>query len=87
VRCSLRIGTVVRMSRTVPLDVLVRCDQNRLFGCGATCYVPAILLKLYGSDLVKVVGGGNCSRCSLPLAVCREARATERALYEERVKA
>lgn len=75
------------MSRTVPVDVLVRCDQNRLFGCGASSYVSAILLKLHGSEVIKLVGGGNCSRCSLPLAICREARATERALYEERVKA
>lgn len=72
------------MTGTVPLDVLVRCDQNKLFGCGATCYVPAILLKLHGSDLIKVVGGGPCSHCSLPLAVSRDARATERAFFAEK---
>lgn len=72
------------MTGTVPLDVLVRCNQNKLFGCGAWCFVPAIMLRLHGSDLVTVVGGGPCSRCSLPLAVSRNASPTERALFAEK---
>ena len=70
------------MSRAVPAEVVARCDQNRLFACGASSRVPASLFTI-GHDRLRVLGGGSCLQCGLPLAVYRDAQPSERALYDE----
>jgi hypothetical protein len=46
----------------------VRCDQNRLFGCGRWSWVPASVYVI-GESRGRRSGGGPCQHCGLPLAV------------------
>jgi hypothetical protein len=58
------------------LMVRLRCDQNRLFGCGKLSDVPATMLVI-GRDRHRVLAGGWCQHCGLPLSRSRDATAAE----------
>ena len=60
------------------LVVRLRCDQNRLFGCGKVSPIPATTLVI-GHDRQRVMAYGPCEHCGLPLARYRDAAPEESA--------
>lgn len=56
--------------------IRVRCDQNRRFGCGKVSEISATVIVI-GLDRHRVLGGGPCQHCGLPLARYRDATADE----------
>ena len=53
--------------------LLVRCDQNRLFGCGKRTRLPATRYTI-GVDRKRIMAGGRCAHCGLPLAKVQDDR-------------
>jgi len=47
-------------------DVSLRCNQNKIFGCGAFATVPSVTFMLTPS-VRTIMASGNC-KCGLPLA-------------------
>jgi hypothetical protein len=49
----------------------IRCNQNKIFGCGRIAEYPAVYYTI-GVDRQRVQAGGRCA-CGLPLAIVRNA--------------
>ena len=49
-----------------PATISVRCDQNRIFGCGRVNRLPATYNPI-GASALSMLALGPCS-CGLPLA-------------------
>lgn len=65
----------------------VRCDQNRLFGCGKwSRYVKKGHRLPVRSGRVRVMGFTSCEHCNLPLSVVRNARKDETEKFEKEEK-
>lgn len=52
--------------------IRIRCNQNRIFGCGQLASVPVVRFTLPGTTRDRLSGGGRC-QCGLPLSVARNA--------------
>jgi hypothetical protein len=64
---SLTVHVPSERAELVPGPVVrVKCDQNRLFSCGAMVQVQTYQTP-YGADRIGLVGGANCP-CCLPVA-------------------
>jgi hypothetical protein len=66
------------------ISVRLRCDQNRIFGCGRISFVPAEFLVI-GRDRLRVLAGGRCEHCGLPLARVRDADKAEKEIFASSV--
>ena len=51
--------------------IRVKCNQNRLFGCGRFTPLPVVRYVI-GESRRRLQAGGRCQHCNLPLAVVRD---------------